>query len=35
MRIRMMEIEEPKFPYHFRASVDAYNALKDYQHYGK
>ncbi len=30
MRIRMMEIEEPKFPYHFRASVDAYNALKDY-----
>ena len=30
MRIRLMEIEEPKFPYHFRQSKDAYDALKDY-----
>ncbi len=30
MMIRLMEIEEPKFPYHFKQSKDAYDALKDY-----
>ena len=30
MNIRLMEIEEPKFPYKFSASHDAYNAVKDY-----
>lgn len=30
MNIRLMEIEEPKFPYKFSTSRDAYNAVKDY-----
>lgn len=30
MNIRLMEIEEPKFPYKFNESRDAWLALKDY-----
>jgi len=30
MNIRLMEIEEPKFPYKFSTSKDAYEAVKDY-----
>ena len=30
MNIRLLEIEEPKFPYRFRQSKDAYEAVKDY-----
>ena len=30
MNIRLMEIEEPKFPYKFQSSKDAYEAVKDY-----
>lgn len=30
MNIRLMEIEEPKFPYKFSTSRDAYKAVKDY-----
>jgi len=30
VNIRLLEIEEPKFPYKFRQSKDAYEAVKDY-----
>ena len=30
MNIRLMEIEEPKFPYKFSSSADVYKAVKDY-----
>lgn len=30
MKIRIMEIEEPKFPYKFSTSADAHKAVKDY-----
>ena len=30
MNIRLMEISEPKFPYRFKSSKDAFDAVKDY-----